>query len=300
MMKNRPSLCDAGAPAAGVKMLKGTALAAVAAAGLVFVSESAAQEAIQTDAATQPSVGMTVLRQQLRFTRLKNDPSPEQRRIEEVEARTAISHGLTPDLSFTAALPLKYRRTEFLAEDRTETDWGVDDIPVMLKYRIFRRDTSPVDTLRISLMGGIEIPSYDRPFSSESWDPIVGAVLTTIRGRHGFNQAVQFKLNTGGHVEYPIGRGDGPANALRYDSAYLYRIDPAVYTPETVAATYAVLELNGLYETNGDNEILLSPGLLYEARNWAAEVSVQFPIVQDVENRPEVRYSVVAGVRFLF
>jgi hypothetical protein len=259
-----------------------------------------AQEAIQTDAATQPSVGSFVIRQQLRFTSLANDPSPDQRRIREAEARTSLSYGITPDLSFTAAVPLKYRDTRFLAEDRSEDDWGVDDIPLMLKYRIFRQDTSPVDTLRISLMGGVEVPTYDRPFSSESFDPIIGAVLTKIVGRHGFSQALQYKFNTGGHVEFPISRGDGPRNALRYDSAYLFRVDPAIYTVETLAATYAVLELNGLYETNGDNEILLSPGLLYEARAWAGEISFQFPVVQSVDDRPEVRYSIVAGLRFLF
>lgn len=267
---------------------------------LLLSSSAAAQEAIQTDAATQPSVGTFVLRQQFRFTALKNDPSPDQRRLREGESRTSVSYGITPDLSVTAALPLRYRRTESLAAGQTDEDWGIDDIPLMFKYRVYRHDSSPVDTIRVSLMGGIEFPTFDEPFSSDSFDPIVGAVVTLIRGRHGFNQALQYKFNTGSHVEFPVGRGDGPSNALRYDSAYLYRLDPVEYTPETFAATYAVLELNGLYETSGDNEILLSPGLLYEARTWAAELSVQFPILQDVDRRPEVRYSIVAGVRFLF
>jgi hypothetical protein len=269
-----------------------------------------AQEAIQTDAATQPSVGSFVLRQQIRFTSLKNDPALHENIQSEWESRTSLSYGITPTLSITASLPLLLRERRVGPEtppERETTTFGVGDIPVMLKYRIFHRDTSPVDTTRFSLMAGAELPSFDRPFSSESVDPIVGAVLTAIRGRHGFNQAVQYKFNTGGAVHshphdrrYGMMPGDGPDDALFYDSAYLFRVDPAVYTAGTHAATYAVLELNGVYETNGDNEILLSPGLLYEARTWAGEISVQFPIVQDVDRRPEVRYSVVAGLRFLF
>jgi hypothetical protein len=269
-----------------------------------------AQEAIQTDAATQPSVGTFVVRQQVRFTSYKNDPALHENIDSEWESRTSLSYGITPNLSITASLPLLLRDRlvgPATPPERETTTFGVGDIPVMLKYRVYRSDTSPVDTIRFSLMGGAELPSFDRPFSSESVDPIIGAVLTTIRGRHGFNQAVQYKFNTGGAVHshphdrrYGMAPGDGPADALFYDSAYLFRIAPTEYAVDTFAATYAVLELNGVYETNGDNEILLSPGLLYEARTWAGEISFQFPIVQDVDRRPEVRYSIVAGLRFLF
>ena len=61
-----------------------------------------------------------------------------------------------------------------------------------------------------------------------------------------------------------------------------------------------MLELNGLYETNGDNQIFLSPGVLYEATTWALEASVQLPIFQDLADRPETDVVVVVGVRLLF
>ena len=58
--------------------------------------------------------------------------------------------------------------------------------------------------------------------------------------------------------------------------------------------------MNGAYETNGDNEVLISPGILYEAVSWAFEASVQLPLARDLDHRPETDFSVLFGVRLLF
>ncbi|MFG0292229.1 MAG: hypothetical protein ACF8MJ_03640, partial [Phycisphaerales bacterium JB050] len=90
------------------------------------------------------------------------------------------------------------------------------------------------------------------------------------------------------------------ADLLRFDTAYLYRLSPEEYGADFVASTYAVVELNGTYETNGDTELFISPGLLYEASRFALELSVSMPVFQNVDHRPEPEYSVGVGVRFLF
>jgi hypothetical protein len=178
-------------------------------------------------------------------------------------------------------------------------DFGINDLALSLKYRPFQTDLGPVDSVRLAFIGGIEIPSGDGDFSSHSFDPFAGAVFTAILGRHGINQSISYKFNTGGD-EFTMRAGDGQDDALRYDTAYLFRVSPATYAADTTAALYATVELNGIYETNGDNEALLGPGLLYEAKTFAAEATVGLPVIQDVDHRPDTDLTVTLGLRLLF
>jgi len=270
---------------------------ALAAVG-VLVPPSLAQEATNTPAATQPATGSFYLRQKWQYIRYGEDPSPKVRDIDKFVSTTSLTYGLRRDLSLTVDLPLVYEVVD-IAEDLTEREFGVNDIAVTLKYRPIQRDLNPVDSVRLAVLGGVELPSGDGDFSSHSVDPFVGGVFTAILGRHGINQALTYKFNTGGDA-FGTRAGDGPADALRYDTAYLFRLAPEAYAADTLAATYLTFELNGLYETNGDNEILFGPGLLYEARTFALEAQAGFPIVQDVSKRPERDFVFTLGLRILF
>ncbi len=257
------------------------------------------QEATNTPAATQPGVGSWYLRHRVQYLRLRDDPSPQQRDIDKVLSTTSLTYGITRDLSATLAVPVALSVEDPSGPAGTDTDFELGDADLSLKWRPFQRDLSPVDSVRLAFFGGVEVPTGTGDLGSDSWDPYVGSVFTTILGRHGFNQSISYKFNTGGE-EFSVVAGDGPSNALRYDTAYLFRLDPAEYTADTTAATYLTLELNGLYETNGDNEILFGPGLLYEARTFALEATVGLPIVQDIDHRPSTDIRVTLGFRLLF
>ena len=257
-----------------------------------------AQEAINTGAATQPSPGHTVLRQQLRYTRLRDDPTGRDREAEQWTSVTTLIHGITSDISFSLSAPLVYQEVDAPDPSDSGSDFDLDDVTAMMRWRVLRHDTGPIDTIRVSLLTGLEIPTYTS-VSSDSWDPIVGAVGTMIRGRHGLSLSGQWKFNTGTERE-PLFAGTGKADLLRYDAAYLYRVSPADYAGSSDAAIYAVFEMNGLYETNGDHEVFFAPGVLYEGRRFAAEASIQLPAVQKLDRRPETRFAFTIGVRFLF
>jgi hypothetical protein len=259
---------------------------------------ASAQEPLFTDAATQPSAGAVAFRQQLRYERKGTDPHTGERDGTDIIAWNSLSVGLTGTLSLNIESPIYLASIRTTTSGRTDTDSGFADLPVSLKYRFYNNDLSPIDTIRASLIAGVEVPSGDNRFSSETFDPFVGGVAMAIFGRWGFNQGLSYKFNTSGTGTHIA--GDGAADALRFDSAVLYRIDPVAYTADTTAATYLTLELNGLYEMNGQSELRLSPGILYEARSYALELGVQIPVQSSVENRAKTNLAVVIGWRILF
>ncbi len=258
-----------------------------------------AQEATNTPAATQPSAGAWYLRQKLQYIHYGSDPGPEDRDINRFIASTSLTYGITRNLSITGDLPVALSFEDQQTSGDEETLFGTEDAAISLKWRPFQWDTSPVDSVRLAFFGGVELPTGTGDLGSHSFDPFAGAVMTAIRGRHGLNQSLQFKLNTGGD-DFNSRPGDGPSNAVRSDTAYLFRLSPETYTADVTAATYLTLELNGLYETAGNVEFLFGPGILYEARSFALEASIGVPVYQDVDDRPETNIVITLGFRILF
>lgn len=256
-----------------------------------------AQEAIWTPSATQPAKGLFTLRTQTRVLRLSDDPTGLDREATVLTQDSVLSYGLSRNLSVSLGVPLTIRQER--RPDESDRDAGLGDFVISAKYRLWQSDSSAIDFSRFAVLGGAELPTGSGDLSSHSFDPYLGAVFTAVRGRHGLNQSIRYTFNTGTD-ETPLMPGQGQDDALYLDSAYLYRFSPEAYASDTHASFYGVLELNGLYETGGDWEILLSPGVLYEARRFAVELGVQVPTLQEVENRPEVEWGLVFGLRFLF
>jgi hypothetical protein len=285
---------------------------------LLFAFAGEAQEPIHSPAAIQPSAGTFLLRQQFTYVRSEdNRPGAAGADFDQWVSWTRLNYGLNSDVALTLDVPLVHRNVRggqaAINDDSGGGQAGgggrdvalaLDDITLGLKLRLFKIDTGPVDTTRASLIAAVELPTGTDGLSSNSWDFTLGAAVTSILGRHGLDAAVRWRFNTGGGDDdprqVPTFPGMGPADALLYDAAYLFRVAPAAYAAGSNHATYLVLEANGVYETNGDHVLMLSPGLMFEARNFAAEISIQLPAWSDVEHRPETRFTVTAGLRFLF
>jgi len=269
---------------------------------LSFRTKAYAQESTSVPSATTPGEGRFYFRQLFTYSKYSDDPSPDDRTIEKMTARSRLSYGVTGNLALNLEVPIIYASERHAGSHHpnySTEEVGVGDINLDLKFRPFQWDLGPVDTLRLAFITGIQIPTYDKDLSSRGFDPYVGVVFSGVLGRHGINQSLRYKFNTNG-LDYPITPGDGTADALFYDTSYLFRLLPAEYAADTQGSLYLTVELNGIYETNGDNEILLGPGILYEAKGFAIEAAAGLPIVRDVDERPRTDLVFTIGFRLLF
>jgi hypothetical protein len=260
-----------------------------------------AQEAINTPAATQPGAGHAYVVERLRWTRTSDDPSALDRDTDEISLASTLTVGVTGEVSLSFS-----QVAYWFDEERDESggrisEQGVDlgDLTALVRWRFAEWHPGPVDTTRLMVYAGVETSVGNSDLYADSTDPLVGFVATIIRGRHGLTLNASWQFTTDG-LEFPHGPGEGQADLLRADAAYLYRLVPETFAADTTAAWYAVAEVNGLYETSGDTEMFLSPGILYEGTSWAAELGLQIPVLRDLDDRPETEISIVAGVRLLF
>jgi hypothetical protein len=276
---------------------RGACLAVAAAA--LGAGHAGAQEVMHTEAATMPSVGTGVVRPQFHVYQYGTRPGSDEESVREYELLTRVSVGLAPAWAVSVDVPVRWTDT-LLTDGSRVNDEGVGDIDLMFKCRVYRDDSDPISTLRAVVLAGAGVTSGDaRPFASQSVNPKVGGALTLVRGRWGFNQDLIYTFNTGGDREGNMG-GDGPDDAVAYNSAVVYRIFPGQFTSETQGAWYVFAEMNGLYETNGDNELRFTPGVMYEGRRWSAEFVVQLPLADDLDHRPELDWAIGGGLRISF
>jgi hypothetical protein len=267
------------------------------AAALGAASSALAQESPNIRSATLPSPGNLVLRLSGNAYLFNGGGAL-------YEERLRLATGIIPELGVEAQLPFYQSDLTSNESIQTGTDAtavGLGDLEIDFKLRILRLDTGPVDTFRLALLGGLELPTSTAGFGSSGVVPNAGVALNWISGRHGVSANVLYRFTTGKSGEFvPLLAGDTDADVLEANLGYLFRVHPAEYGEEHVGAWYATAELLTTYETNGDVEMLLTPGLLSEGPRWAFEATVGFPVWRQVEDRPEANLVIGVGVRFLF
>ncbi len=169
---------------------------------------------LNTDVALTPPKGGTIVRGQARYLRLRDDPTGLGREVDLYLTTTTFVHGFTPRLAVLGTLPVLHREVN-LAAGGGMSNTGLADIPLLAKYR-FYQDDGPGVTTRWAVIGGLEVPTFDNNFSSESVDPIIGTVWTHQERDWWVDWDVLYKFNTAGGVA-----GD---DELRADVAYSLRL----------------------------------------------------------------------------
>ena len=251
------------------------------AAVLILAGATAvAQEPVFMDAATHPGRGQFYARLQLGLEEgtLRYDGS----KGTQAGMTLKLVHGLTPRLALVLDAGLRDR----VRPPEGDSEAGLADWTLRLKWRVAKLDLGPVDTWRTSLFAGVRGPGSPQTRETDRIAPTLGLASTAILGRHGFNGAMSWTAKT-----------DAPEVGT-VDVSHLFRLTPAAFTAGTRGAWYTVIESLNTVEPGGTRRHVLAPGLLYEARRWAWEAGVRLP----VNDRASDRFNVeaVTGFRRLF
>lgn len=256
---------------------------------------------INSNVALQPAEDQLIYRTQIRYRNFEVDATDAQ--VNVWSQSNVFVYGWTSSFSTVLGVPLLYR--DFEDDASSNEDFGIGDINLLLRYQLWKK-LGYLQSESWTALGGVQIPSYDAPFSSRSWDPILGTVYSWRKNRYGFDADLVFQLNTENDRDMKQG------NVLRYDTALQYRLWPTKYTAQTKWSLTGLLELNG--RAQGENksaghkigktnshQILLSPGLVLAGKRVKYEAGMQLPIFQDIgRNAAEDSIRLVFGVTITY
>src|SRR5258706_3250680 len=147
---------------------------------LSLCGRAVAQLPIHSDAAVQPSAGHFLLREQFMFGNLGRDPTGFGHEVREYIATTDLTWGVTPHFALRATIPVVWQSVDSDVLDHSGhggsgggnpfpfpfpfpgdggttahplgSDFGIDDITVGFKWRVYERDFCPIDTLRFAII----------------------------------------------------------------------------------------------------------------------------------------------------
>ncbi len=246
---------------------------------------------INTNTAIAPGEGQYVYRTQLRFLESHSNPGPADVDVNVLVIPQVLAYGVRENLSVFGVVPLVLRegvRRPPAGGFSDLDDQGVADMRFFAKYRFYEQD-EPGETTRWSVFGGLEVPTYDKDFSSDSWDPFLGTVWTYQSLEWGLDWDLFWNFNTG--------KGPFRHDELRYDAAYTYVLLTGQTLDEKFWQLNSVFELNGSYLTDGSHLLFAAPGFQLALERMIVEASLQLPVIRDLKNTLEPDYLFAIGTR---
>lgn len=271
----------------------------------VFVSVATAAHGggITADVGLTPPVDRWIFRTQLRYMARGDDPTDMGREMRTIAAPFVLAYGLHPRVTVIAR-QIAYRRRMDMATGSDE-DTGLGDFTVISKWRVIRLNR-PDYIIGLAPILGVEFPTGDDEFGSDTWDAIVGAFLTGRRGPLGADLNLEYTLNGVEDREGDDGR-EGDAFTANLALSYQFTLDE-----NATLSLWPVLELtytntqrdredgSGLPNT-GEDLFSISPGVKFARQSFMLEALVQIPVSQQQSgDQLERELGGLVGLRYLF
>jgi hypothetical protein len=263
--------------------------------------------------------GGWVLREQLVFMKVDDDPTPARRDMEVTGLVSVLGYGVTRDLALFGMLPWFDKRLDMRmgGQDLTRSEQGLGDLTVLARYTAYQHD-APGRTLRIAPFLGVKAPTGEddardglgrlpppaQP-GSGSWDVLGGVVLTW--------QTLDFQVDS--QLSYKANReanGFEAGDVAALDASLQYRLWPRSLGGGVPAFLYGVLEANLVHAAkdrvggaddpnSGGTSLFITPGLQFVTRKWIVEAGVQLPVSQNLHGTALERdYTITGGFRINF
>ena len=281
---------------------RGLSLSAVAGA-LAGFAVAAHGGGITADVGLTPPVDRWIFRTQLRYMERGDDSTGMGREMQMYAAPLVLAYGLRPNVTVIARQIAFHRRTDMMSGTTDETGFG--DFTLLSKWRLVRLNRRDY-IIGIAPTFGLEFPTGDDDFGSDTWDGLVGTFLTGRRGPWGADLNIEYRANG---LEDRNGHDRRPGDEFTANLALSYQF---VLDEKATMSLWPVLELTYTdaqhdrldrddVANSGGEEFLLSPGLRYARQSFMLEALVQFPVAQDPNGgQLDRKPGGLVGLRYLF
>ncbi len=268
-----------------------------------LISENAGAAGISVDAGLTPPEDRWIFRTQLRYMHRKDDPTAMKRKMDTYAVPIVIAYGLWPELTLMARQTVKHRKMSMSGS--VSRDTGLGDLFVLGKYKLYRRNTREY-TFGIASTLGLEFPTGDDDFGSETWDLQPGIFTSWRSGPWASDLSVAYKWN--GFADRGK-NGLNPGNELSVDLALAHQFSIGGKADTSLAP---VLEFNYKHilpdrlsghdvSNTGESLFFISPGIKFTKSSLILEALLQIPVWQNQKgSQLKEGTRLIVGTRFMF
>lgn len=258
---------------------------------------------ISVDAGLTPAEDRWIFRTQLRFMQRRDDPTLMDRKMDTYALPVVLAYGVHSDFTLLVRQAVMHRKTSMAGS--TSRDSGFGDFYVLGKYEFYRRNT-PDYTLGVAPTLGLELPTGDDDFGSETWDLEPGLFASWRSGPWASDFDMAYKWN--GFADKGRG-GLDPGNELSLDLALARQFSvgekaETAFAP-VIEFSYRHILPDGLrghdVANTGESIFFISPGFKFTKSSFIVEALVQLPVWQDQEGTQlEQGMRFILGARYMF
>jgi hypothetical protein len=254
----------------------------LAIAVIMFSPERTSATGISIDAGLTPAEGRWMVRSQMRYMHRNNHPVMEPMEMKAYMFPVMAAHGLRSDLTIMVRQALISREMTMMSGSSKNT--GLGDFFILAKYRLVRINT-PDYTIGIAPTLGLELPTGEENFTSNSYDLSVGGFFSGRMKSMGMDLNLSYILN--GLALIGDEKTD-PGDEFSVETAISYwlsigegsnlQISPVLESKFT-SVTPDNQDGNDMIDS-GESLLFLSPGLKITWGSAVLEGLIQFPIWQ--------------------
>lgn len=257
---------------------------------------------ISVDAGLTPPQDRWIIRAQMRYVEMGNDPTDMNRSMRTYAFPLVLAYGIHSDFALMVRQAVMHVEMDSDMSSSEETGFG--DLFVLGKYEIYRKNTRDY-TFGLAPTLGFEFPTGEEPFTSDTWDIYAGCFASWRKGPSAMDFNAAYKWNSFIPHEDDINPGD----EMTMDTAFAYQFGlgekaKASLAPVLEFSYRSVLpnRIDGddVPDTGGEY-FYISPGIKLSTSSLIIEGLVQFPVWKKLKgDQLEPEKTILIGARIMF
>lgn len=269
----------------------------------IFISSNINGEGISVDAGLTPALDRWIFRTQMRYWQRVNQSSSMNQKMNMMMFPAVLAYGAKSNL--TIMVRQIFVERQMIMNQTKIRDFGIGDLYIMGKYKLYRRNT-PSYTFGLSTIIGLECPTGESTFTSDTWDLNSGIFASYRRG------ALAMDINLAYVWNGMLKKGKNiinPGNEFSLDYAVAYQISLSNNAKTALAPvlefSYKNSDSNQLEGTEisntGESVFLIAPGLKLTMSSVIFEVLYWLPVRQNQTGiQFERKAGLLVGTRVMF
>lgn len=258
---------------------------------------------ISVDAGLTPPEDRWIVRSQIRHMKMDTDPTGMGREMEMWAFPLVIVYGLRPDTTLMLRQMIMHREMTMMGS--TEKSTGASDLFLLAKYKAYRVN-NPNYTFGVAPTLGLDLPTGDSTFGSETWDLLPGLFVSYRSGPWAADATTSYAWN--GAADRGKG-GVNPGDEFTADLALAFQFSVAnrhdMSLAPVVEFSYRHIKedsISGAPEANtGESVLYVSPGIKWTMSSTIVEGLAQIPVSQNQKgNQLKRDITLILGLRYMF